>query len=578
MESDEEGTLSRWKARRQQILDPAIAAHRGRIVKTTGDGLLVELASAVDAVRCAVQIQRAMHEWNRNADDSDRIEVRIGVNSGDVIEDEGDLFGDGVNIAARLESLSEPGGICISDRVRDDLAGKIDLALDDCGLQQLKNIKRPIRVHRVSFGEALPMRNAAALRVDMSLPDKPSIAVMPFRNMSEDPVQEPLADGMTEDVIIELSRFRSLFVIAKNSTFTYKGRDVDARRVGRDLGVRYVVEGSVRRLGNRVRLTCQLVDAASGAQLWGERYDRVVEDVFAVQEELTRSLISQIAPSIDHEEQARAARKRPESLSAYEIAVRAWGLWHQAWLRHDPAMREEARKLAREALQIDPRSTRALDSLAMCNWQDLFYRTAADLESTRAEGLALVDRAIAIDRTDHWAHMTKGLLLALSGGQPNWDQALHNAALAVELNPNDSLALHALGWLETIAGEAEKGIQHTRQVLRTNPRDPWLSNVHIVLALASFVTRDYGAGIHFARLASSMPVSHHNCAVCYVGLGDFDSARAEIEMARALAPELLAARLNGVSVWRRPEDRQRHTTFLRVAAGLEPTSAINGLV
>lgn len=575
MERDEEGTLAQLKGRRQDVIDPSIARHRGRIVKTTGDGLLVEFASAVDALRCAIEIQRGMHERNRQAD-SVAMEVRIGVNVGDVIEDEGDLYGDGVNIAARLESLALPGGICISDRVREDAHGKVDLSLHDIGPQQLKNIERRIHVHRVIIVGAR-QEPSRPLQIDMSLPDKPSIAVMPFVNLSGDASQDAFTDGTTEDVITELSRFHSLFVIARNSTFTYKGRVTDPRLVGRELGVRYIVEGSIRRADSRVRVNAQLIDALTGNHLWGERYDRVVEDIFAVQEEVTRSIIAQVAPQIDQAEHSRAARKRPESLTAYEIAVRSWTLWQQAWFKHDTAMREESMRLAREALGIDPGSVRALNSLAMCQWQHLFYRTAPDLEGARREGLDAAERATNLDRTDHWAHMLRGLLLALSGGTPRWDEALHSCRYAHELNPNDSLALHALGWVETVAGEAENGIEHTRQVLRANPRDPWLSNVHIVLALASFALRDYEAGVYWARLASSLPVSHHNIAVCYVGMGELEKARAEIEKARALAPELLAARLNGMSLWRRPEDRTRHTLFLRVAAGLEPPSAVEGL-
>jgi adenylate cyclase len=428
MEMDEEGTLGRLKAHRQEVLDPAIARHRGRIVKTTGDGLLAEFASPVEAVRCALGIQQSMRDRNAGFSASQRMDMRIGVNVGDVIADGDDLFGDGVNIAARLEGLAPPGGICISDRVRDDVRGKIELSLEDMGPQRLKNIERQVHVHSVLL-DGVPARAARLLGIDMSLPEKPSIAVMPFLDMSPDATQEAFTDGITEDVITELSRFRSLFVIAKNSTFTYKGRTADPRRVSAELGVRYIVEGSIRRAANRVRVTAQLVDAVSGKHLWGERYDRVIEDIFAVQEELTRSIIAQVAPQIDQAEQAKAVRKRPDNLTAYEIAVRSWTMWQQAWFKHDTAMRNESMRLAREALAIDPRSVRALDSLAMCLWQHIFYRTAPDIDAARAEGLDAVARAIDLDRTDHWAHMLKGLLLALSGGAPRWDEALHSARL-----------------------------------------------------------------------------------------------------------------------------------------------------
>src|SRR6266550_1838579 len=284
MGEDEEGTLARLKAHRNELIDPGIAEHHGRIVKTTGDGLLVEFQSVVDAVRCAVEVQRAMADRNAGAPGEKRIEFRVGIHQGDIIVEDGDIFGDGVNLAARLEGLAEPGGICVSGRVRADAAGKVDVAFNDLGEQTLKNIARPLRVYRVRLGE-VPATDASAAA--LTLPDKPSIAVLPFQNMSGDPEQEYFADGMVEEIITALSRIRWLFVIARNSSFTYKGQSPDVKQVGRELGVRYVLEGSVRKGGNRVRITAQLINSTSGAHIWADRFDGGLGDIFDLQDNIT---------------------------------------------------------------------------------------------------------------------------------------------------------------------------------------------------------------------------------------------------------------------------------------------------
>jgi adenylate cyclase len=311
--ADEEGTLARLKAHRRELIDPKIAEHRGRIVKTTGDGMLVEFASVVDALRCATELQAAMTERNAAVSAESRIEFRIGIHQGDIVVEDGDIFGDGVNIAARLEGLAERGGICVSARVQEDAAGKLDLVFDDIGEPALKNISRPVRVFRVgSKRVAQPSEPPAALL----LPDKPSVAVLPFTNMSADAEQEFFADGISEDVITALSRYPSLFVIARNSSFTYKGRAVDVKHVGRELGVRYVLEGSLRKSGSRIRVTTQLVEAETGKHVWAERYDRDLTDIFAVQDEITEAVTIAIAPAIAGAEQQRAMRKPPGSLDA----------------------------------------------------------------------------------------------------------------------------------------------------------------------------------------------------------------------------------------------------------------------
>jgi len=327
--ADEEGTLNRLKAIRAELIDPKISEHRGRIVKTTGDGLLVEFASVVDALRCATEWQRAMPERNAGAPDN-RIGFRIGINVGDVVVEGDDIFGDGVNVAARLEGLADPGGICVSARVQEDAAGRLDLTFEDMGDQSLKNIARPIRVYRARLtpSDTAPKATPTESPPILALPDKPSIAVLPFANMGSDPEQEYFADGIAEDIITLLSKSRGLFVIARNSTFTYKGKAVDVSQVERELGVRYVLEGSVRKAGNRVRVTEQLIAAATGEHLWGERYDRDLTDIFVVQDEITESVSVAILPTVDRTERERAARKPTNSLDAWECYHR--GMWHIA--------------------------------------------------------------------------------------------------------------------------------------------------------------------------------------------------------------------------------------------------------
>ena len=309
------------RAIRADVVDPKISEHRGRIVKTTGDGLLVEFSSVVDALQCATEIQSAMAEFNSEIAAEKGIEFRIGINVGDVVVEDGDIFGDGVNVAARLESLADPGGICVSARVQEDAAGKLDLAFEDMGEQALKNIARPVRVYRV--GDAASKSPSALAPSALPLPDKPSIAVLPFQNMSGDPEQDYFADGMVEEIITALSRIRWLFVIARNSTFTYKGQAIDVKRVGRELGVRYVLEGSVRKAGQKVRITGQLIDAPTGTHLWADRFDGSLEDIFELQDKVATSVAGVIEPTLQTAETARSAHRPIPDLTAYDLYLRA---------------------------------------------------------------------------------------------------------------------------------------------------------------------------------------------------------------------------------------------------------------
>ena len=357
MGADEEGTHERLKGHRRELVDPKITEHHGRIVKTTGDGILVEFPSVVDAVRCAVEVQREMPERNNTVPADRRIEFRIGINIGDIIIEDEDIFGDGVNVAARLEALAEPGGICVSRVVRDQVRDKLDFAFEDQGAQQVKNIARAVHIYRVAMVE-----NARA-KAPLSLPDKPSIAVLPFANMSGDPEQEYFADGMVEEIITALSQIRWLFVIARNSTFTYKGRAVDVKQVGRELGVRYVLEGSVRKAGTQVRITGQLIDALTDVHLWASRFDGSLENIFELQDRVAVSVAGVIEPALQAAEIRRSAARPTTDLSAYDLYLRALAAFNQF-------ARErvfEALGLLEQAIEIDRRYGPALSWAAICH-------------------------------------------------------------------------------------------------------------------------------------------------------------------------------------------------------------------
>jgi adenylate cyclase len=581
MGKDESGTLAALKALRQEVVDPAIATHGGRIVKTTGDGLLLEFPSVVNAVRCAVEVQTAMADRTAGIAEDRRIAFRIGINIGDIIVDGDDIFGDGVNVAARLQEMAAPGGICVSSRVHEDVRDRLDTAFDDGGTQALKNIARPIQVWRWQPGTAVPP-NAAAAPIELPLPDKPSIAVLPFTNMIGDPEQEYFVDGLAEDIITELTRFRSLFVIARNSSFSYKSKSPHIRDVGRELGVRYVLEGSVRRAGNRIRLTGQLVDTHSGSHIWAERYDRQLDDVFTVQEELTRSIVRAVAPQISDAELARVRRRRPESLNAYEIAVRANATAQDAFVRSDQAMCQEALRLAQEALAIDPDSGIALGARAMAQCQHLWRGTAVDREAAWWDGMEAAERLLDLDRSSGIAHVWKAHLLVLSPDGGRFDEALTNARQGHDLNPHDMTSLTSLAFIENMAENPERSIELLQEALRVSPRDPLRPQLLQQLAMATWAAKRYSEAVEHARAgiaeAPGIPPLHAFLAASYVGLGQYDQAKSAMADARRTGPEYVESQLNGTNLQARdPKRRARFVTFLRVAAGLEDPSAAEAL-
>ena len=442
IEADEEGALSRLRALRTELIDPKIAFHHGRIVKTTGDGLLVEFASVVDALRCATEVQAAIAESNTRLPADGRIEFRIGINVGDIVVEHGDIFGDGVNVAARLEGLAEPGGICVSARVQEDAAGRLALTFEDMGNQALKNITRPVRAYRVvtAAGSASPQSSSGP-----PLPDKPSIAVLPFANMSGDPEQEYFVDGMVEEIITALSRIRWLFVIARNSTFTYKGRAIDVKQVGRELGVRYVLEGSVRKAGQRVRITGQLIEALTGTHLWADRFDGSLEDVFDLQDKVASSVAGVIEPALQAAETARSAGRPTNDLTAYDLYLRAYALTLSS-TRQVP----EALSLLEQAITRDPRYGPALAWAAFCCVRLVVDGRSEDREADRLKGTDFARRALEVAGDDPGVLANAAHALAYFGEDVGAMISLVDRALA--LNPNYARGWHISRYLRLLAG------------------------------------------------------------------------------------------------------------------------------
>ncbi|HZR76497.1 adenylate/guanylate cyclase domain-containing protein [Bradyrhizobium sp.] len=472
--ADEEAVLTRLKTVRQNIVVPSIAAHRGRIVKTVGDSMLAEFASTVDAARCAVEVQRAMAAQNTGKLPQVRIEFRIGLHVGDVIVDDNDIFGDCVNIAARLQGLAEPCGLCLSDDAFRQIRGKIELVCDDLGLQRLKNIAEPVRVWRVAFGDGLRFERkgaaiiAPASQLDaeaaLELPAKPSIAVLPFENMSEDREQDYFADGLVEDIITALSRFKSLFVIARNSSFAYKGKAIDIKAVGRELGVRYVLEGSVRKAGERLRITGQLIDAATGAQLWAEKFDGPMTDVFELQDQVASAVAGVIDPLLLDTEIRRALEQPTSDLTAYHLYLRS--LPHiRAWTREDNL---QAIALLEQAVERDPRYGMALASLALCHAHNLLNGWAGDAATARELTITWARRALEAAPDDPSTVTSSAGALMNTGENIETLKRLVDGALA--RNPSHAFGWMWSGWMRTLSGESELAIRHFETSLRLDPR------------------------------------------------------------------------------------------------------------
>lgn len=495
MGADEEGTLRQLKAHRKELVDPKITEHRGRIVKTTGDGMLVEFVSVVDAVRCAVEIQRGMAERNAEVSDEKRIEFRIGINVGDIISDANDIYGDGVNVAARLEGLAKPGGILVSRNVYDQVRDKLSFSFEDLGEQTVKNIARPIGIHRIELAEHATPAAAGAASQDrhggFAKSEKPSIAVLPFANMSGDQEQEYFADGISEDIITALSKLRWFFVIARNSSFTYKGKAVDVKRVALELGVRYVLEGSVRKSGNRMRITSQLIDAATGNHLWAERFDRDVADIFAVQDEITERVVSAIEPQLYAAENIRSQRKPPESLDAWECVTRA--LTHIA--SSNAADYEIAEALCRRAIALAPRYAQAHSVLAFALMRRAVLAGGTADIAPVAFGHA--QTAINLDEQDPWAHFALGYTHFMPR---RFAEAVTAFRKAIALNPNFAAAHAMLGNALACQGETDEALKCVERAVQLSPGDLFLSVVTaICMTYVHFVAGRYADSVAWAR-------------------------------------------------------------------------------
>ena len=550
MGEDEEGTLARLNAHRRELIDPMVAEHHGRIVKTTGDGLLIEFPSVVEAVSCALAVQRAMVERNAATPEEKRITFRIGVNLGDIIVEDGDIHGDGVNIAARLEGIAEPGGIGISDDAFRQVRAKVEAEFADIGEQSLKNIARPIRVYRIPIAE-----NATA--PTLPLPDKPSIAVLPFANLSGDPEQEYFADGMVEEIITALSRIRWLFVIARNSSFTYKGQAVDVKQVGRELGVRYVLEGSVRKAGGRVRITTQLIDAETGAHLWADRFDGRLEDVFELQDQVAISAAGVVEPTLQAAEIRRSAQRPTKDLTAYDLYLRALPYWDS----HEKDGLAQAAEYLGQAIERDPQYGPALALMAHCYVQ---LDNAGWREINQRRGIDLARQALRSAPEDPEVLARAAIALGYFGEDINAAIGLVDRSLT--LNPSFAHGWYWSGVLRNWLGRPDLALDHFETFLRLSPRERFSTHEH-AMGMSLFFLRRFDEAV--AKFLSAMEhhpkfvLGHRFLAGCYGHMGRLDDAREVVARLRTLTSDVLDS---GVR-YRNPEYRELFLSGLRLAAG-----------
>ncbi len=530
MELDETGTLARLRTHRLELIDPTIAKNKGRIVKTAGDGMLVEFQSVVDAVACAAEVQRRMARRNTDVAPDRRIEFRIGINLGDVIVEEGDIFGDGVNVAARLQELAEVGGVCVSGAVRDQVGDRVEVSFEDLGERSVKNIARPIRVYRaVLEAPGAPVSVAAKQAAAGPGGRRPSIAVLPLLNISGDPEQEFFADGLSEDIITELSRFKDLFVISRTSAFTYKGKAANVREVARQLGVEYVVEGSVRKAGNRVRVTVQLIDAETGRHVWAERYDRQLEDIFAIQDEITSAIVSTLPGRIEDANRERAKRKPTDNMAAYECVLAGKRLHH----RSNKGDNAAALEMLARAIELDPRYAHAHAWRACTLGQAWIHGWCEDRQAAMDQVVDELGTALALDANDSDVHR---ILAAVAVTRGDHDRATYHQERALALNPNDDLVVVQQGEILTWQGRAEEGIDWIRKAMRLNPYHPERFWSH--LGRAYFVARRYAEAVEALKHIAAPDHTHHALlAACYARMGDDGAANAHASAALERAPD-----------------------------------------
>lgn len=573
--TDEAGTLSALRRHRETVFNPAVAANNGRIVKLIGDGTLVEFVSVVDAVRCALAIQDGARA--ASGEDGPAIVLRIGINLGDIVVDGDDIYGDGVNLAARLEPLAEPGGICIAAIVNENITGRIEAAFKDAGEVTVKNIDRPIRVWkwRPDDGGAVaadPNKsgsatagNAGKQAVDLpdtlTVPSKPSIAVLPFSNLSGDAEQEYFADGISEDIITALSRIHWLFVIARNTTFTYKGTAVDVQQVAAELGVRYILEGSVRKAGKRIRITGQLIDGETGNHLWAERYDRNLEDVFEIQDEITENIVGALEPQMVLAENVRSRRKNAQNLDAWDLVIQAMARIGE--FSRDGS--EQAIKLLDRAIAIDPTYARAYSHKAWTlAWR--IHQGWEDTESVLPQAIDAAERAIRYDPDEPWAYIAWMFIATHMG---DVDRVLSSARRAIDLNPNFALAHSFLGVAYALTGRGPQAFEWIEKARRLSPRDIFRDEFELHTSVAYFQIADYRKAAEFAAKAS-MPRPEHVyprlvLAASYAHLGERDAARDEVSRIERLAPGFSVATADKVSIFLDASDRARFVDGLRKA-------------
>ncbi|MHA1530033.1 MAG: adenylate/guanylate cyclase domain-containing protein [Alphaproteobacteria bacterium] len=531
MESNEADVLDALKSHRKNLIDPEVAEHHGRIVKLMGDGALVEFASVVDAVECAVAIQQGMIERNVKVPEYERIEFRIGINIGDIIVEDEDIYGDGVNVAARLEALADPGSICVAQNVFNQVKNKVDLGFEDMGKHSVKNISEPVRAYRVQLARP------SAVDAPPPLPDKPSIAVLPFNNMSGDPEQEYLCDGITEDIITALSRLHWFLVIARNSTFVYKGRSVDVKQVGHELGVRYVLEGSVRKAGNRVRITAQLVDAMSGAHHWAQNFDRELADIFELQDDITRSVASAIEPKLVAAESARSQGRSSRDLGAWDLVTRA--MTHYG--RMTTSESEIAISMLRSAVQRYPNygPANSLLAFALMVSDHMGWAPESDEYDYATE---LAQRAAQLDNEDPWAHLALGYV-AFTRRQTG--EAIKEYKRALELNPNFATAHGYLGWALCFDGRSDEAVRYFELALRMSPHDPLKAFFFSGTGVTHYYAGRFDEAVEWARNAvrerPGFTASQRILCASLAQAGRIDEAHEEMATLRAMQPNLSIA-------------------------------------
>ncbi len=558
--ADEEGTLAALKTLRADLIDPQIAEHHGRVVKLMGDGMLVEFASVVDAVHAAVETQVAITEHNAGLPEDKRIEFRVGINLGDVVIDGDDIQGDGINVAARLEGMAEPGGICVSGMVYEGVRDRIDIPFEDMGEQEVKNIDRPVRVWRWSpdavSNEPSPIKQSEPL----ALPDKPSIAVLPFDNMSDDPEQEYFSDGITDDIITDLSKVSGLFVIARNSSFTFKAKAVDVKQVGHALGVRYVVEGSVRRAAGMVRINAQLIEASTGNHLWAERYDGDLKDIFALQDQITESIVASLAVSLTRAEQDRALRKEVSDLRAYDYVLRGNAYHHRMTKDNN----SKACEMFERAIELDPDYAPAHAGLAWALVHDANQGWSVDPKASLELALEHARRAVFLDDGLAKAHMVLGDVYCW---MRQHEHAVGEGRLAIGLDPSFADGHMALAFYLVASGHAAEAVEEVQKALRFNPVHPMFI-YYTILANAHYMLGQYEAAAAAGELAVSRSpnsTAHRPLAAAYARLGRMDDARRQAEEILRIDPEFTLQQFARMVPLKNKSDIDRYVEGLRKA-------------